>query len=212
MLGPDTQAHLCARTGASISATSRRTAGDVVLPPRSAVGASATSMRSASTITCRCPTGATARTMPTHSGRTRPHDLDYLRGNDRRAARVSTGTMPATPTGAAQRAHADHRRRTASPGCAASRTSAAGGRTRTTTGSAASRAGSPTAWVPRAKPIWFTELGCRAVDKGPNQPNVFPDPKSAESGLPYFSAAGASDLRSSAFSRRISAIGIRRAE
>ncbi|THF56675.1 baseplate multidomain protein megatron [Ollibium composti] len=52
---------------------------------------------------------------------------------------------------------------------------------------------SPTAWVPQAKPIWMTELGCPAVDKGPNQPNVFPDPKSAENGMPYFSGGGRSD-------------------
>lgn len=52
----------------------------------------------------------------------------------------------------------------------------------------------PTAWVPRSKPVWFTELGCAAVDKGPNQPNVFPDPKSSENALPYFSSGGRSDL------------------
>lgn len=52
----------------------------------------------------------------------------------------------------------------------------------------------PTAWVPRSKPIWLTELGCPAVDKGPNQPNVFPDPKSAESAIPHFSNGGRSDL------------------
>jgi GTA TIM-barrel-like domain/Putative phage tail protein len=44
-----------------------------------------------------------------------------------------------------------------------------------------------TAWVPQSKPIWFTELGCPAVDKGANQPNVFVDAKSIENGLPYFS-------------------------
>jgi len=55
-------------------------------------------------------------------------------------------------------------------------------------------AGTPTAWVPRSKPIWFTELGCPAIDKGPNQPNVFADPKSAENALPYFSTGGRSDL------------------
>jgi hypothetical protein len=48
-------------------------------------------------------------------------------------------------------------------------------------------AGSPTAWVPEGKPIRFTEIGCPAVDRGPNQPNVFFDPKSAESFLPYHS-------------------------
>ncbi|KRA55774.1 glycoside hydrolase/phage tail family protein [Devosia sp. Root635] len=50
------------------------------------------------------------------------------------------------------------------------------------------RNGSPTAWIPGSKPVVFTELGCGAVDKGANQPNIFGDPKSAESGLPYFSA------------------------
>ena len=53
---------------------------------------------------------------------------------------------------------------------------------------------SPTAWAPRGKPIWFTELGCPAVDKGPNQPNVFVDPKSSESFTPYFSNGGRNDL------------------
>jgi len=47
--------------------------------------------------------------------------------------------------------------------------------------------GTPTAWVPQSKPIWFTELGCPAIDRGTNQPNVFFDPKSSESFTPYFS-------------------------
>lgn len=45
----------------------------------------------------------------------------------------------------------------------------------------------PTAWVPQSKPIRFTELGCPAVDRGTNQPNVFLDPKSVESTLPHHS-------------------------
>lgn len=49
------------------------------------------------------------------------------------------------------------------------------------------RAGTPTAWVPGSKPIWMTELGCAAVDKGANQPNIFGDAKSSEGGRPYFS-------------------------
>jgi hypothetical protein len=48
-------------------------------------------------------------------------------------------------------------------------------------------AATPTAWVPESKPIWFTELGCPAVDRGTNQPNVFFDPKSSESFTPHFS-------------------------
>ncbi|TAN15129.1 MAG: host specificity protein, partial [Rhizobiaceae bacterium] len=55
-------------------------------------------------------------------------------------------------------------------------------------------AATPTAWVPQAKSVWFTECGCPAVDKGPNQPNVFPDLKSSESAVPYFSSGGRSDL------------------
>ena len=53
---------------------------------------------------------------------------------------------------------------------------------------------SPTAWVPQSKPIWLTELGCPAVDKGANQPSVFPDPKSSEGGVPYFSNGRRDDL------------------
>jgi hypothetical protein len=54
--------------------------------------------------------------------------------------------------------------------------------------------GTPTAWVPGSKPLWFTELGCPAVDKGPNQPNVFPDAKSSESAVPHFSGGGRADV------------------
>lgn len=42
----------------------------------------------------------------------------------------------------------------------------------------------PSDWVPQMKPIWFTELGCAAIDKGTNEPNKFLDPKSSESSLP----------------------------
>ncbi|MGB1236168.1 MAG: baseplate multidomain protein megatron, partial [Planktomarina sp.] len=44
-----------------------------------------------------------------------------------------------------------------------------------------------TDWVPQSKPIWFTELGCAAVDRATNQPNKFLDPKSSESTLPHYS-------------------------
>lgn len=56
------------------------------------------------------------------------------------------------------------------------------------------RAAEPSPWVPQSKPVWFTELGCPAVDKGANQPNVFVDPKSAESALPHFSDGRRDDL------------------
>ncbi len=51
-----------------------------------------------------------------------------------------------------------------------------------------------TDWIPQSKPIWFTEIGCPAIDKGTNQPNVFLDPKSTESKVPYFSHGGQDDF------------------
>ncbi|MQQ06959.1 host specificity protein [Epibacterium sp. SM1979] len=51
-----------------------------------------------------------------------------------------------------------------------------------------------TDWLPQSKPIWFTELGCAAIDKGTNQPNKFLDPKSSESQLPKFSNGQRDDL------------------
>jgi hypothetical protein len=46
------------------------------------------------------------------------------------------------------------------------------------------RAAVASPWVPQSKPLWFTEFGCAAVDRGTNQPNLFLDPKSSESALP----------------------------
>jgi GTA TIM-barrel-like domain/Putative phage tail protein len=57
----------------------------------------------------------------------------------------------------------------------------------------------PSAWQARSKPIWFTELGCAAVDKGANQPNVFADPKSSSASRPHFSNGGRSDLTQQRF-------------
>ncbi|MCB2137017.1 MAG: glycoside hydrolase TIM-barrel-like domain-containing protein, partial [Rhodobacteraceae bacterium] len=56
------------------------------------------------------------------------------------------------------------------------------------------KAAAPTEWVPRSKPIWFTEFGCPAVDKGTNEPNKFLDPKSSESALPHYSLGRRDDL------------------
>lgn len=56
------------------------------------------------------------------------------------------------------------------------------------------RAANPSAWVPGSKPIWFTEYGCPAVDKGTNQPNKFVDAKSSESSLPIWSNGSRDDL------------------
>lgn len=56
------------------------------------------------------------------------------------------------------------------------------------------RQAAPTGWVPQSKPIWFTELGCAAIDKGTNQPNKFLDPKSSESKLPKYSNGLRDDL------------------
>ncbi len=52
----------------------------------------------------------------------------------------------------------------------------------------------PTLWAPQSKPIWLMEIGCPAINKGANQPNVFYDPKSSESVIPYFSNSARDDL------------------
>ncbi len=59
---------------------------------------------------------------------------------------------------------------------------------------AGSDAATPTAWLPRSKPFWFTELGCPAIDKGANEPNVFVDAKSSESRVPHFSRGTRDDF------------------
>jgi len=61
------------------------------------------------------------------------------------------------------------------------------------------RASQPTAWAPYSKPIWIMETGCPAVDRGANAPNVFPDPRSVDGGLPYFSRDGRDDLMQARF-------------
>ncbi len=59
----------------------------------------------------------------------------------------------------------------------------------------------PTPWRPQSKPVWFTEAGCPAVDKGANQPNVFYDPKSSESALPHYSSGRRDDAMQLAYIR-----------
>ncbi|MCV2875603.1 glycoside hydrolase/phage tail family protein [Rhodobacteraceae bacterium XHP0102] len=58
-----------------------------------------------------------------------------------------------------------------------------------------------TAWIPESKPIWMTEIGCPAVDKGANQPNVFLDPKSSENAVPYYSNGARDDAMQMQFLR-----------
>jgi hypothetical protein len=59
---------------------------------------------------------------------------------------------------------------------------------------AGARAGAPTAWVPESKPVWLIELGCPAIDKGANAPNLFVDAKSSEGAAPPFSSGARDDL------------------
>lgn len=65
------------------------------------------------------------------------------------------------------------------------------------------RQAAPTAWQPQSKPIWFTELGCAAIDKGSNQPNKFLDPKSSESSLPRYSNGQRDDYMQLAYLRAV---------
>ncbi len=65
------------------------------------------------------------------------------------------------------------------------------------------RQAAQTAWVPQSKPIWFTEFGCAALDKGTNEPNKFLDALSSESALPYKSSGARDDLIQSQYYRAI---------
>jgi len=61
----------------------------------------------------------------------------------------------------------------------------------------------PSVWVPQSKPIWFTEFGCAAIDKGANEPNRFLDPKSSESLLPAYSDGRRDDLMQMQYLRAV---------
>ncbi len=65
------------------------------------------------------------------------------------------------------------------------------------------QASSPTVWQPRSKPVWLMEVGCPAIDKGANQPNVFHDPKSAESRLPHFARRRRDDFMQRSYLRAL---------
>ncbi len=52
----------------------------------------------------------------------------------------------------------------------------------------------PTDWVPKSKPIWFTQFGCPAIDKGANQPALFLDPAASSGDVPYYSNGSRDDV------------------
>ena len=68
----------------------------------------------------------------------------------------------------------------------------------------------PTAWIPQSKPFWLMEIGCGAVDRAANEPNVFIDPKSSENALPYYSRGQRDDLMQHVISQPLSAHSIPR--
>ncbi|MEL6920636.1 MAG: glycoside hydrolase/phage tail family protein [Pseudomonadota bacterium] len=59
----------------------------------------------------------------------------------------------------------------------------------------------PTAWTPKAKKIWFAEVGCSALRGGARQPNLFPDGKSSENGKPKGVSGALSDAEQRALIR-----------
>ncbi|WP_290752243.1 glycoside hydrolase TIM-barrel-like domain-containing protein [Henriciella sp.] len=59
---------------------------------------------------------------------------------------------------------------------------------------AGTRNAAPTGWSPGLKPVRLMELGFPAVDLGTNAPNLFHDPKSAESAFPPFSSGVRNDV------------------
>ncbi len=86
------------RTGRSISGTSRAMAAATCSSTSIRSGPIRRSISSASTTTCRSPTGATGSSMPTRP-RVGPRSTTgpTCRGTSR-AAKASTGSMPAPPT------------------------------------------------------------------------------------------------------------------
>ena len=56
------------------------------------------------------------------------------------------------------------------------------------------RQATSTAWVAGSKPIRLSEIGYPALDKGGNSPNLFYDPKSAESAFPPYSNGQRDDI------------------
>ena len=122
------------------------------------------------------------------------YDLDYLTRN---VAGGEGYRLVLCRRGRARRRRTDCRSATAptaSTGCSATRTWSSWWSRPHVNRLGGVKAAAPTDWVPRSKPIWFTELGCPAVNKGTNQPNVFHDPKSSESFFPYHSNGSRDDF------------------
>ena len=150
------------------------------------------STSSASTITRRSPTGATAPRISTGRSRQSIYDRAYLAGNLRGgeaydwyyADDAARGAQTRTPITDGLGKPWVFRVKDIWNWWSNAHYERVGG----------AELGAPTGWVPQSKPIWLTEIGCPAVDKGANQPSVFPDPKSSEVGLPYFSTGKRDDL------------------
>ena len=184
-------------TGRNTTRTGRPTARATSSSTWTRCGPTRTSTSSASTITCRCRDWRDGSPNIDSDPVAGPvHDL--RQGLSRAQCRGRRGLRlvlrQRRRPGRRRPARRSSTRPMASIGCSARRTSAPGGRTpiaRRPGGVRETRRDAPT--LPQGKPIWFTEFGCPAVDKGPNQPNVFYDPKSSESSLPYFSLGSKDD-------------------
>lgn len=62
-----------------------------------------------------------------------------------------------------------------------------------------------TGWVPKSKPVVFTEYGCAAIDRGTNQPNLFFDAASSEGAVPRASTGQRDDLAQMQYFRAMNA-------
>ena len=173
-------------TGRSTSGITRRTARATSSSTSTRSGRTTRSTSSASTTTCRSPTGATGSTISTPRAPTRSPTSTTCAATSR-AARASTGSTPAPPTARRRSGRRSPTAPPASPWVFRYKDVRSWWSNPHRNRPGGVESGSTTAWVPESKPIRFTEIGCPAVDRGPNQPNVFYDPKSAESFLPYFS-------------------------
>ena len=196
-------------TGPNTARMSSMPAQRGALSARSAVGV-ADIDASASTITRRCRTGATT---PTH--------LDRALSDARSTTAIISPAISAAAKAydwyyaddaarAAQTRSADHRRPRQAMDVPAQGSvellvaTALRARRRRRAWQRRPR------WVPQSKPIWLTEIGCPAVDKGANQPSMFPDPKSSEAALPHFSNGRRDDLIQRRYLEAVLARSIRR--
>ena len=121
------------------------------------------------------------------------YNLDYLKGNVARE-RATTGSMKTRPVARHRTGFRSTTEPMANRGCSDTRNLVSWWSKPHVNRPGGVKAGGSTDWQPRSKPIWFTELGCPAVNKGTNQPNVFYETEVVGKLFPYLSNGSRDDF------------------